>query len=121
MRRLAMLALAALIACGAGGGATGARGVVRGRVTAGPTCPVERAGSPCPEQPVRATLAFTGPSGSATTTSDAHGDYEVRLPAGDYTVRVSAPVGISHGTTERTHVDAGRTTTLNITLDTGIR
>src|SRR5438552_3559846 len=77
-----LLAVGALVlsACGARTGLTTtggpATGVVTGRVTAGPTCPVERVGHPCPPRPVVADVqARAAGRVVASTRSRADGTY----------------------------------------------
>jgi len=98
------------------------RGTVAGRVTAGPTCPVERAGHPCPPAPVSAEVqARVAGRVKASTHTDADGRYALRLASGKYTL-----VAV---TKQRYPRCAGRTVTVRaehvtraaITCDTGIR
>ena len=69
---------------------SGASGI-EGRVLVGPTCPVERADSPCPDRPVSVALAIYSAAAAnnpvATVTSDADGRFHVELPPGTYTVQ----------------------------------
>ena len=60
-----------------------------GTVSAGPTCPVERVDHPCPPRPVSAEVdARQGGRTVASTTSNAQGDYSIRLAPGGYTLVV---------------------------------
>ena len=80
-----------------------------GYVTAGPTCPVERAEHPCPPRPVMAQIEARDSAGSlvATGPSDAAGRYSLSLRPGQYTLTVStgeilprcpvADVAVGHG------------------------
>lgn len=64
-----------------------ATGVVIGRVTAGPTCPVERVGHACPPRPVVAEVQASAAGRIvASTHSGADGSYRLELPGGTYTV-----------------------------------
>lgn len=95
---------------------------VAGRVTAGPTCPVERPDQPCPPAPVNATVEALDGSGRsvARTATDDQGAFTLPLPPGAYTLRVihdgpfprcpDTPVTVTDG---ETHVD--------IDCDSGIR
>src|SRR5438105_15334458 len=61
------------------------RGTVTGRVTAGPTCPVERAGHPCPPAPVSAVVQARAQGRvAASTHTDERGRYTLPLRAGAY-------------------------------------
>jgi hypothetical protein len=122
MRVLAALVVTgALVACGASAGAPS--GGVRGTVTAGPTCPVERQGSPCPPAPWTGTVRATSSDGASFEAStDGSGAYELHLPDGSYTV---APVieGSGPPTAKPVPVtiDGGLMQTLDLQVDTGIR
>lgn len=99
---------------------------VGGRVTAGPTCPVERPGDPnCAARPVAgAVLVVRGSGGTevARFTTDASGLYRVPLQPGDYTL-VPQPVQGVMGTAPPAPftVAAGRETAVQVDYDTGIR
>jgi hypothetical protein len=120
MRAIVAIGLvAAMVACG-GEPATGG---VRGTVTAGPTCPVERPGSPCPPGVWTGTVRATSTGGTTyDTTTDPNGAYELHLPDGTYAV---APVVEGGGPptpeTVTVTVSAGAMQTLDLRLDTGIR
>ncbi len=60
---------------------------IRGTVTLGPTCPVEQPGEVCVE-PYEVDLQIECPDGSdiVTIRSDADGEFEVRLPPGEYRI-----------------------------------
>ena len=100
---------------------------VRGMVTAGPTCPVEREPPDpgCAERPVAgAVLVFTDPGGLevARVTSAADGTFTVELPPGAYHVSAE-PVDGLMGTPGPidVQVEAGQQTELQVSYDTGIR
>lgn len=134
-----------LAGCGVSAGA-GLTGTIAGDVVAGPTCPVEQADNPCPNRPVAdrqvtifaasaatgaatagaATAGATMQSGNpvASATTDANGDFSVRVPPGDYVVQVMAGpgmLGLRQETSGAVIVTADQTTTVHIVLDTGIR
>jgi len=121
---LAALVLIALTACGADAtAATPRSGTVTGRVTAGPTCPVERADHPCPPRPVSADIQARTGAGAviASTHTNSNGNYTLRLRAGNYTL-----VAVTHKTFPRcagrqVTVKANTVTTAPISCDTGIR
>jgi hypothetical protein len=99
---------------------------VAGRVTGGPTCPVERPGDPaCAGRMVSgAALAVRGADGTevATFTTDGSGLFRIALPPGDYTLEASPGEGFmsAPGPASFT-VTGGAETWLDIGYDTGIR
>jgi hypothetical protein len=100
---------------------------VRGTVTAGPTCPVERdpPDPGCAERPVAgAVLVFTDAGGLevARVTSAADGTFTVELAPGAYHVSAE-PVDGLMGTPGPmdVEVEAGQPTELQVSYDTGIR
>ena len=126
--RIALVSILALavLGCGPAAPASTATGGVAGRVTAGPTCPVERPGDPAcaPRIVAGAVLLVTGPGGAevAKATTDATGAFRVGLGPGDY-VLVPQPVEGLMGTAAAapfTVVD-GSLTPLDVSYDTGIR
>ena len=96
---------------------------VSGQVTRGPMCPVERADSPCPDEPADVVLVFER-QGARTIDirTGADGTYEVELLPGRYVVRIEALQGGPGGTVTPTSVvvDASGTEQ-DFTIDTGIR
>ena len=99
---------------------------VAGRVTAGPTCPVERPGdTACQPRPVEgAALVVTDAGGSevARVTTDASGLFGLSLQPGDYTLTPQPVEGLM-GTAAPmpfTVVD-GAPAFLDVAYDTGIR
>ena len=97
---------------------------VRGRVTAGPTCPVERSDQPCPPQPVQGTVTAVDSNGAATGTAmtDADGRYAIDLSPGDYTLRVTTAGGpFPRCPDTPVAVTTGPPATADINCDTGIR
>ena len=106
----------------AAGNATG----VAGRVTAGPTCPVESPDDPaCNPRPVAgAVLVVTGAGGTevARLVTDATGLFRIGLQPGDYTLE-PLPVEGLMGTASPVQftVADGDETFLDVGYDTGIR
>jgi hypothetical protein len=101
-----------------------ARSGVEGRVTAGPTCPVERPDRPCPPRPVETGLHLIDPSGSevAAGRSGPDGSFRVGAPAGRYTLRADYGSGRVGGCPPvAVNVSAGRYTHVDLECDTGIR
>ena len=110
------------VAAGAPGAITAPHGSVAGRVSAGPTCPVERVGHPCPPRPIVAHVEVrTGRTVVAATQSRSDGTYRLEVVAGTYTL-VVVPNGVFPRCTPRTvSVTANDTVRANIMCDTGIR
>jgi beta-N-acetylhexosaminidase len=114
---MVLLALVAALAAGSTGG-------IAGRVTAGPTCPVEQEGHPCPPRPVAARVsASAGGKEVAATDAGEDGRYRMEIAPGDYSVCARAPNGeaFPREACRDAHVDAGRDTTVDLEMDTGIR
>jgi len=91
---------------------------------AGPTCPVERSESPCPDRPVTATVIVTDASGKqvARVGTAADGRFIVRLVPGSYVVRGERAAGLGRVTAPmQVTVRAGQFTSVTLTFDTGIR
>jgi hypothetical protein len=83
-----VLAVALLAGCArapdSGSGDTGIAGTVR----VGPTCPVEQAGSPCPDRALSTDLEIlSGTSVIARVRSGDDGRFRVALEPGVYTIR----------------------------------
>jgi carboxypeptidase family protein len=128
----AVLALATLVAaCGISSQNTSStptpHGRLNGVVVAGPSCPVERAETPCPPKPVPSRkVTVKGSDGQvvAATTTDAQGHFGLDLESGTYTVQVAiipGSVGLSQVTPGNVTIIPGQTTNIQIELDTGIR
>jgi len=102
---------------------SGFTGIV-GRVSIGPTCPVERRDSPCPDRPFLGTVAALRLDGSEAgrAATDPLGVYGIALPPGTYTV-VALTSGPLPSQRERPTaiVVAGQTTRVDLQLDSGIR
>lgn len=99
---------------------------VGGRVTGGPTCPVERPGDPAcaPRLVAGAVLVVKGAGGTeiARTTTDASGFYRIALPPGEYTLEASPVEGFMSGPAPTPFTVAdGALTALDLSYDTGIR
>ena len=94
-----------------------------GRVTAGPTCPVQRADDPCPDKPVETTLRLLRNDGSvaATGQSGPDGTFRIAVAPGSYRLVADwssraggcGPVDVT--------VEQGRFTHADVSCDTGIR
>lgn len=123
---LILVELSVLAACGARtGSATAAgraTGIVVGRVTAGPTCPVEQVGHPCPPRPVVAEVeARAGDRVVASTRSDAHGTYQLELAGGSYVVVAVTANAFPRCAALAVTVTVAHRTSGDISCDTGIR
>jgi hypothetical protein len=95
---------------------------VHGTVVAGPTCPVERAGHPCPPRPVVAMIQATeGTRVVASTRSASDGRYRLALPAGSYTISAVTPTPLPRCGAQPAAVAAGADVEVTLTCDTGIR
>ncbi len=99
---------------------------IKGRIVAGPTCPVERAEDPCPPRPVvgRTVYLKDGPGINTlqTFTTDSDGSFLAQVVPGEYRVEVS-PAGfpLDRSGPHLISVVSGQTASLQIMLDTGIR
>ncbi len=104
------------------------KGILEGRVSVGPICPVEREGEPCKVPPEvytsREVLAFTPDKKSlmARIHLDTEGKYRFELDPGTYVVEL-APNGIdSSGDLPKTiTIEAGKSQVFDFSIDTGIR
>jgi hypothetical protein len=119
-----------IFAAGCGGSGTGnlAPGVLEGTVSIGPLCPVE----PCqisPEQlaavyAARKVIVYNADRSSVIKelSLDQSGKYMTELPQGQYIVDINH-VGIDRSAQVPTTViiESGKTTTLDISIDTGLR
>ncbi len=96
---------------------------VRGRVTAGPTCPVERPDQPCPPSPVHGRVDAVNSAGNTagSATTDDAGRFAITLPQGDYTLRVVTDGSFPQCSDVSVTVTAGPPATADIDCDTGIR
>ena len=115
----------ALSACGNGSGAGDGTSGISGTVTIGPTCPVERADSPCPPTPYAANITIEdGGDVVATGRSGEHGAYRIAVPPGEYTVTaepvVPNPIAQAQPV-EHVKVVSGAFATVDISFDSGIR
>jgi hypothetical protein len=118
-----LAAVLVLAACGSGGTATGARGTVDGRVLSAPSCPVQRAGQPCPPRPVvgGSVVALRGQQVVATTHTDAGGRFTLTLQPGRYLVRATNTGGLQTIAERATTVTARATSHVRLVVDSGIR
>jgi hypothetical protein len=129
MRSLSLVSLLVLLlltACASDGGDEAASSSgVRGQVLLGPTCPVVKEGSPCPDEPLGGVEVRTLADGEtiAETTSGEDGRFELELPPGRYTLEAvvdpdgpgmfAKPVAVT--------VPAGAFVEVVVPVDSGIR
>lgn len=123
MRRAAIVLLVVASACANSASTSALDSGVQGRVLYGPLCPVQRAGSPCPDRPYKATLRVDDANGhevKTIATSDS-GTFKIDLPPGAYVITPvlsqSPPTGHPQDVTVRAHEYA----TITVTIDSGIR
>jgi hypothetical protein len=126
MRRSLLAAvLLVTVACGAKTASGNADAGIRGRVLAGPQCPVVVQGSPCPDKPVSIDLKVQDADGAVITTvhSSADGRFEVGLDPGTYVLEPihTTDAGFMFGRPVPATVKPHRFTTVTVTVDTGIR
>ncbi len=101
-------------------------GYVAGHVSIGPICPVERVDSPCnvpPEVYTSRDVVVYEKNGVTIKTKiklDAHGNYKISLGEGAYFVQIS-PAGFGPGEKKAVTVKAGKASTVDFDIDTGIR
>jgi hypothetical protein len=120
---ITVLLLVATVGCGRDDGAVSVpAGGIEGTVTAGPTCPVETASSPCPPGTWQGSVRATDTDGgSFETATDEQGRYSLRLPPGAYTVAAATETG-SLPTGRPVDVSVADTVVhLDLQVDTGIR
>jgi hypothetical protein len=116
--RAAAIAAAALVLAPA---AQAAPGILKGHVTRGPTAPVCRVGASCTAPARNVLIVFSRPGASARTRTDGSGNYRISLAAGLWRVglgRTGVGSSIEPGDVR---VAAGRTRTVDLSIDTGIR
>ena len=119
-----LLSLALLVsACSSGGTPTDARGTVAGRVLSAPSCPVERAGSPCPPRPVVGGTVAAMRAGDvvASTRTRAGGRFQLSLAAGHYVIRATNVGGLATTDEKPVMLNSGATAHVTLVVDSGIR
>ncbi len=125
-RFMSMIVVATLMlgACRSPAQAPAAQSGVEGTVTYGPTCPVARAGSPCPPRPWQGTVRALGLDGvtvRGTVATDKAGVFKMDLPPGGYFITPVTPEGPPTTKLRRLSVMAGAYTSVELSVDTGIR
>jgi len=98
---------------------------IEGVMMIGPTCPVERINSPCPDRPYPGEVLVRDQSGTevADVHADRGGHFRLALAAGSYNlVPVSPHPGVPpFGQPQTVTVVSGRYTQVTIQYDSGIR
>ncbi len=118
---LVMVALA-LAACDDAGSGDGTSGI-RGRAVAGPRCPVEVEGSPCPDLPYQGTVIATDTASGDefTVETDAQGRFELALAPGTYEVSIVSESSPPFAKPQTVTVEPDSYARVTVTVDTGIR
>ena len=123
VKRFALVLVAfALASCGGAGAGDGTSGI-RGQALAGPQCPVEIQGSPCPPVPYEGTVVATGVESGAehTIDTDADGRFELPLEPGTYEVSIVSDTSPPFAKPQTVTVEAGSFAEITVSVDTGIR
>jgi hypothetical protein len=96
---------------------------VAGRVTAGPTCPVERPDKPCADKPVETTLRLVRKDGSVAASGKSYSDGSFRMivPHGNYRLEADWPSKVGGCAPVEVTVDPGTFAYADVRCDTGIR
>ena len=100
-------------------------GVLTGRVTLTPVCPVERMppDPACAPRPYQTTLRVYGANDVvvANSQSDARGEFRFSLPAGTYRIEAEGGAMFPRCTAQTATVRPNVATLIEISCDTGIR
>ncbi len=95
---------------------------IRGRVLAGPACPVETEASPCPDLPWVGKVRATGEVGVFEVRTDPEGGFVLVVPPGTYLVHAVVPGnGPPTAVPETVRVRLGSFVEVTLHVDTGIR
>ncbi|MEK7596390.1 MAG: hypothetical protein AAB564_02500 [Patescibacteria group bacterium] len=101
-------------------------GKVTGTILLGPTCPVLRdpPDPECADKPIFGDFIVQNAMGDvefARFSTQRNGTFTVTLPAGEYYITWTEPLGLSGAQGRLVNVVAGETTEITITFDIGIR
>lgn len=105
----------------------GSTGTLTGHVTIGPNCPVEQAGNPCTPSPQaytsRQVMVYKadGTTLVATQNFDTQGNYDIALSPGIYVVKARTNISSTANVVGTVTIKSGQISTLNFSIDTGIR
>ena len=96
---------------------------IDGLVTIGPTCPVQRIESPCPDRSFAADIIVVDSAGRrvASVSSGADGRFRIALPPGSYTLSPQHKATPPSAREQVVTVVAGSFAVVQIVYDTGIR
>jgi hypothetical protein len=123
VKRFALVLVAVAVAsCGGAGAGDGMSGI-RGQVLAGPQCPVETQGSPCPPVPYEGTVVATDVESGAdhTVDTDAQGRLELPLEPGTYAGSILSQSTPPSAQPQTVTVESGSFREIVVSVDTGIR
>jgi hypothetical protein len=123
VKRIVAAAAVTLAACGGAGVGDDTGSGIRGRARAGPQCPVEVAGSPCPDLPWQGTVVATSEASGDefTVATDAEGRFELPLEPGTYRVTIASETPPPFAKPQTVVVESGTFTEIVVSVDTGIR
>jgi hypothetical protein len=123
VKRFALVLVAVAVAsCGGNGSGDGTSGI-RGQALAGPQCPVEVQGSPCPPVPWEGTVVATDVDGGAgyTVETDTDGRFELPLEPGTYEISIVSDSSPPFAKPQSVTVEPGSFAEVTVSVDTGIR
>lgn len=101
-----------------------AQGIISGKVTVGPLCPVEPCPSPQPNPYSSLELVLQPKVGSSIFVKlNANGSFQAEAPAGTYSLDIANCkfLGCKYALPKTVIVEADKTTAVTIDIDTGIR
>lgn len=116
-----VIAALLLFVCGCGGGQSRTKVDVYGTVESGPTpgpCIVD---IPCSGPARGVKLVFSRGHGTFQAVSDHQGRYRVRLEPGEYEVDLAGPPGPAQIFPDHFVAPAGRSHSVDFSIDTGVR
>jgi hypothetical protein len=96
---------------------------VAGVALIGPTCPVQRIDSPCPDRPFEGVVVVRNAAGLevARTMTDAQGRFSISLAPGRYVLTTLVTGVFPAPATQEVTVTAGQVIKVDLHLDSGIR
>jgi len=123
VRMLLAVVLAVSACSSAGTAAHSGGGTVAGWVRSAPSCPVERAGHPCPPRPVvgGSVVALRARHVVASTHTGAGGRFQLSVEAGRYVIRATNTGGLATTAEKTVEVAPGATILVRLVVDGGIR